>query len=532
MRLRIVFGFVVVLLGLGTAVSAQNSVDLRSQQTGIRNQGNQNTCTHFAAIAAIEAAYLRRGIRVDLSESFARSAIKTMWLTRWTNVAAGTAAQTENQLAYAGGGTATETLKLLSSGIKVPTERDWPYRDRYTVNDDPRVANRWNAPFWQSQRTMNDFNLTSGIWPREALEAPRYYAGTGYTDISFANGVNAAIRQIEGQLAQKREVTGGFTNGNGVIRTAGSRDTILVDDCPGGCPPAGHAMLLVGYDKTDPNPANHYFIAKNSWGVSNGATRSDGFTYLTYAFMRGNLVNAGYITGVVEPKPWREAAFVGRWNIIFDGHRGVIDINKVPGVMTSITKSRDDLQDRRIGTYFDANGMAYRVNGAMSGNRIRFYIDKNNPNARYDTLTGRTFDYTLTEDASFASGQHRDPDGKIYGGYMWRDDVDAPQSPARVSGIDWQRAQGTWDVHTGADGPVSTVELRYDPAQGQPRILEGNVLYDTTMPRVRNQRSFVFARGQREIGMFHAMSWDANRAVGRIAYGPAATLVPAVFIKR
>ncbi|MEM1047758.1 MAG: C1 family peptidase [Pseudomonadota bacterium] len=487
---------------------------------------------HFAALAAIEAAYLRRGIRVDLSESFARSAIKTMWLTRWSNIASASADQSENQLAYGGGGTATETLRLLSSGIKVPTERDWPYRSRYTVNDDPRVANRWNSPFWQNQRTMNDFNLTSGIWPREALEAPRYYAGTGYADISFANGINSALRQIEGQLAQNREVTAGFTNGTGVIRNAGRRDAILIDDCPGGCPPAGHAMLLVGYDKTHPNPANHYFIAKNSWGVSNGGTRSDGFTYLSYGFMRGNLVNAGYITGVSEPRRWREVAFLGRWNIIFDGHRGVVDINKVPGVMNTLTETRDDLKDRRIGTYFAANGTPYRVNGTMSGNRIRFYIDRNNANAPYDTLTGRKFDYTLTEDFSFASGQHRDPNGSVYGGYMWREDVTAPRAPARVRGVDWQRAQGTWEVHTGRGGPVSTVQLRYDQALGQPRILEGSVLYNTVMPRAQNQRSFIFRRGLREIGMFHAMSWDANRAVGRINYGPAGALVPAVFIKR
>ncbi|WP_321506521.1 C1 family peptidase [uncultured Methanoregula sp.] len=36
---------------------------------------------------------------------------------------------------------------------------------------------------------------------------------------------------------------------------------------------SGHAMILIGYNKTDANPANHYWIVQNSWGTSANRTK-------------------------------------------------------------------------------------------------------------------------------------------------------------------------------------------------------------------------------------------------------------------
>lgn len=524
-----VSGVLAFTAGIGAA--QQLRVDLRAAQTPIRNQLNQDTCTHFAAIAAIEAAYLRAGRRVDLSESFARSAIKTMWLSTWQNVATGGAGMTENQLSYAGGGTATQTLRLLSEQIRVPQERSFPYRSRHTVLDDPRVANRWNSAFWTSQRNMNDFNLTSGIWPRSALEAGRYYAGTGYTDIPVGRNMNTALRAIEQQLAIGREVTVGLSQGQGPVRQPGGTNTIIMDACVM-CPPAGHAMLLVGYDRTARDPAQHYFIAKNSWGPASAGTRPDGFTYLSYGFLRAHLLEAGYITGVRTPSDWPEVGFVGRWAMSYDGHAGTLDINRVPGVMTRIVQRRDGMADRRLGTFTTASGTMFRVNGSLNGDRIRFYIDTRNPNADYDDRGGRVFDYWLSEDKTFATGAHKDPDGRIYGGFMVRSDAVGVPIPAKVQARGWSTAAGIWDVYSWSGARVHQVPLAYDARTTLPSVMSGRVTYDTIPQSHAAGRALRMKRGNLDIGQFHRLNWHGNIATGWMNLGDVATLVPVIYIKQ
>jgi len=54
---------------------------------------------------------------------------------------------------------------------------------------------------------------------------------------------------------------------------------VLVNGVPAE-PKGGHAMLIVGYNKTVPKP---YFIVKNSWGAGNG---HEGYLYISYDYMK------------------------------------------------------------------------------------------------------------------------------------------------------------------------------------------------------------------------------------------------------
>ena len=81
-------------------------------------------------------------------------------------------------------------------------------------------------------------------------------------------------------------------------------------------------MVIVGFDKTDPDPNNHFFLVKNSWGPSWAGTDDD-YTLISYDYVRQYGITVGYIEiPLLDPKPWNEIKFVGRWQLVFDGHHG------------------------------------------------------------------------------------------------------------------------------------------------------------------------------------------------------------------
>jgi len=434
-----------------TVAEAQpNFVNLAANQTPIRNQGRRNTCITFGAMAALEAAYNRAGYgQLDLSEQFLNHLGKMTWLhTKWDEVVAKGEDGSEGQVGAFGGGNGAAYVEQLAKGMKVPEESALPYRTTdYNASDHPHLAYRWDDPFWSKQRRMSDFNLDENFLPRAALTQLRYYSVKQYVTVA-ANDIGA----LERTLASGREVVWDFR-----VANTGQR-AIIWTPCGANqpnCPRGAHSMLLIGYDRSDADPSKHHFIAKNSWGRTQ---HPDGFTRLSYDYVRKYGIRAASIVEVERPGPWPELAFIGRWNLNFDGHKGVLDIYHMPG----ISKAQFDqegvrIADHRIGSFYDHNGTAYKVNGRISMRQIEFYIDAKNRISRWDQLGGRRFVFSRPAGTVMA-GVFTDPDRREYAGFatLGPTFADGPRSPrpftaqAFLSG--WKASFLTPESASGAPG--------------------------------------------------------------------------------
>jgi hypothetical protein len=287
-----------------------------------------------------------------------------------------------------------------------------PYRGSdgaYTFSGPPGTAwTDWEDPWWNLQWNTNTFNLDERNLPFSALIAPLYYSAR-----STVTGVRAADpAAIEDVLRSGREVMWLFLpGGNKTARTWQYDPSIGPGDIV-------HCMLIVGFDNT--NPQDQYFICKNSWGPAtwpagtrrDASTREDGWTYISYEYLRRYGSSAGYIVGVNPPRPRPELAFIGRWNLCFDGWRGTLDISHIPTGDASMEVHGVEPPDRRLGTFRDPSGRMYRVNGWISGNQICFWFKPSpNDNMRWDELpdgSGRVFLYSLLPWKREMAGWHQD----------------------------------------------------------------------------------------------------------------------------
>ncbi len=275
---------------------------------------------------------------------------------------------------------------------------------------------------------MNDVNLDTDFLPAEALTAEKYYTVQSYSEINPNNA-----NDIEAALALGKEVVWDFRVAN--TDTHGE----IWRPCRMGqasCPNGVHAMLIIGYDRRDPDPKNHYFLVKNSWGPT---PNEGGYTKISYDYLQYG-TDAVTIDAVQPPQPWYELAFIGRWNLDFDGWKGLLDIYHLPGVAQfQLSLAGVTTTDRRIGTFYDTDGRAFKVNGYITGQTIEFHIDGANPNARWDQLGGREFRYTIVHHPArdLMAGAHKDPDGRIYGGYAskrgWLPSGVGSTNPLRIS---------------------------------------------------------------------------------------------------
>jgi Papain family cysteine protease len=260
----------------------------------------------------------------------------------------------------------------------VPTEDllsyrgDGGYQDP-NPGDRPDVMN-WGLP--HTQRQIDDFNLaavpgpyifnpptveTATIMPQAAIEGAHYRVTSAYQmGANQLHDLNV-WRRI---LASHREIIMEFRCCDGVPG-GNSTEWTLPPGSNGGS--AGHVVLVIGY-----NEDKQMFRIKNSWGPN---WADHGYAWMSYQFVAGQPVyNAAWIDAVVAvPQPaqadvWREKQlWLGRWNIDFDGSKGLLDIDNLPFAD----------ETARLGTLFLDDGRIFRINGTQNGNLLNASVDWN-----------------------------------------------------------------------------------------------------------------------------------------------------------
>lgn len=362
-------------------IKTNNFTDLRVHQTAYKNQtkpnGDRGGCTYFASIAALEAAYKKRGHgEIDLSEEYMAIASKMNYLhPKWNEIT--DANFRESQFAGTQGG---GSISILSSGLKIPLETVVPYGS-YNLSEN-----------WQStiQKVCNDFNFKT-LEKFPALNNAIYYGVSEFVEIKNINAEN-----IENVLKKGFEIKTGI---------------------------GAHCILIVGFDITD--QSNKRFIIKDSYNEQ-GLECYKKLQYLSYNEII-NFHNVEYITSVITPNKFEEQKYIGRWKLNYAGWEGILDIHKLPGIMNNFLEKPDNvstngeiIKDKRIGIFYDHNNVSHRVNGNFIkvGNEtvLMFFIDNSKPNFRWDETSGRRFIYKINPEGNQMIGSHIDLDGRKFDG--------------------------------------------------------------------------------------------------------------------
>jgi C1A family cysteine protease len=239
------------------AGSRPDIVDHRPNQTDIRDQRNRGTCVCFAALACIEAILKsQQNNVVNLSEQYAN------WVFMRKT---GTYNQCDDGLR-----TTMSARYLSESGVC--EEVDYPYEDLDTVKTHCQSAPPANVKA-RARYGIGSFTLID----RLGLLGPSI-ANPDYLETVLLNGYDIVFGT---KVAWFRP------DANGVF------DVKLTKF--GNAEPSrgAHSMLIVGYDRTGPEP---FFILKNSFGDVVG---NDGYFYLSYDYIQ-TYAKYGYFIGSVR----------------------------------------------------------------------------------------------------------------------------------------------------------------------------------------------------------------------------------------
>jgi len=345
---------------------------LCKNQTPIRNQGDRTTCPYFPPVAAIEAAYKRAGVNVELSEEH------LTWLRDETaendKVPPGAA---ENMMSTVGGGDASG---MLTEYALCPA-KDMPYHveeayESHTSNvfKGYGVKNYdWSKPF--SQFVLNRWNLNPSLLSAKVRADARYGAEKV---VRLSGDELHDPRAFEQILASGHEIIFEYTIHRSPIPPKGEPANLYHFD-PKGEVIGDHFNLIVGYDRP-----RHFFIVKDSGGPIHYAAKDlstkwkdvvkyDGFNLMDYGWL--NACHEAYYIAEVAPvgsPRYTAQRALGQWKVSIDRKdktltTGILCWRRLPNHV--------GLKDAslRIGDLVTHDGQQFRVNAQLSGNGAKPY---------------------------------------------------------------------------------------------------------------------------------------------------------------
>ena len=379
-------------------------------QTPIKNQGGRETCTYFAATAAVEAAYKKAGFGdLNLSEQH------LIWLRNVTMLTDDKASDKplaltdvrahENQLGSLGGGSAVYNLQLMTKyGVGLASNCPYiggtdyentksAYYNGFGLSgyswDNPKFPqlpiDAWNMAQKQVPTAIQDGTLY-GVQRYVSLNE-KQYKDPFCIEYLISKGFNVAINIT---MYEDPAMPG---------RPIWTRNAKLNDKVNG-----GHAVLIVGYDRR-----RHFFVVKNSWGpmrynaatlapdLKDVATKYDGYYLMDYNYLTG-AEGAGYVVSVTKPGSgiFERQSLLGGWKLTVTNKQtgaqvflGRLTWRHLPG--TDVNLSGKDL---RVGDLYGkpegGKDSLFRVN-AVIGSELSLFIDFDHPDRGLSDRAGLRF---------------------------------------------------------------------------------------------------------------------------------------------